>query len=72
MNDLILKSCMRKYGDTNETLASALGIHPHTLYMKMRESSEDARKQQFTQAEIRFIAKRYELSADKVMEIFFD
>lgn len=69
MNELLLKVFMRENKDTQETLAEALGIHPHTLYMKMRESN---RKQQFTQEEINFITKRYNLSPENVVKIFFD
>ena len=69
MNELLLKVFMREHGDTQETLAQALNIHPHTLYMKMRESN---RKQQFTQEEINFITKRYNLTPENVVKIFFD
>lgn len=72
MNDLLLKSFMKIHGDTNETLAKALGIHPHTLYMKMREVGEKERKQQFTQSEIKTIVKRYELMPEDVIKIFFN
>lgn len=70
MNDLLLKVHMKGYGDTTETLAKALNIHPHTLYMKMREDGAK-RKQQFTQAEIRLITERYNLSPEDVVKIFF-
>ena len=69
MNELLLKVFMREHGDTQETLAQALNIHSHTLYMKMRESN---RKQQFTQEEINFITKRYNLTPENVVKIFFD
>ena len=72
MNDLLLKSHMREYGDTSETLAKALGIHPHTLYMKMREVGEKERRQQFTQGEIRVIVERYKLTPEDVVKIFFN
>lgn len=71
MNELLLKVHMKDYGDTNESLAKALNIHPHTLYMKMRDGVEDKRRQQFNQGEIRFIVERYKLTADDVIKIFF-
>ena len=71
MNELLLKVHMKKFGDTRETLAKALGINEHTLYMKMREHRGENRNQQFTQAEIRAIVERYSLTADQTMEIFF-
>lgn len=70
MNEMFLKGFMRKHGDTMDALAEALKIHPHTLYMKMREQGE--RKQQFTQSEIQVIVKRYNLTPEDVMRVFFD
>ena len=71
MNELLLKVHMRNYGDTSESLAKALNIHPHTLYMKMRDGVDSERRQQFNQREIRFIVERYKLNADDVVKIFF-
>lgn len=72
MNDLLLKIFMLQHGDTKETLAKALGIAPHTLYMKMRQNQTKGRKQEFIQSEIEIIAKRYNLTPDKISEIFFN
>ena len=72
MNDLLLKDKMRRFGDTSETLAKALGIHPSTLYMKMRTRKEGARFQEFSQSEIRQIVERYKLNAQEIAQIFFD
>lgn len=69
MNTLLLKHEMKVYGDNDESLAKALNIHPHTLYMKMREEN---RTQQFTQGEIRIISKRYKLTPEAVIKIFFE
>lgn len=66
MNEYFLLGHMKKYGDTRVTLAEILGIHPHTLYMKMQ-----GEKQEFTQSEIRAISARYKLSADEISKIFF-
>lgn len=69
MNYFLLKSFMYKHQDNRETLAEYLGIHAQTLYMKMRDQEP---RQQFTQEEIRKIAQRYSLTADEVMQIFFN
>lgn len=72
MNELLLKAIMSEHKDTHEQLAGALGIHPHTLYMKMRELPEGQKRQQFTQGEIRIIVDRYRLTPQDVMRIFFN
>lgn len=71
MNELLLRVYMKRFGDNRATLAKALGINEHTLYMKMREHRGENRNQQFTQAEIRAIVERYSLTPDQIMEIFF-
>ena len=68
MDALLFKWFVKQNGETLEELAKAMGMHPHTLYMKYRGGDS---KQQFTQREIAFIAKRYNLSADDVLKIFF-
>lgn len=68
MNDLMLMMKMREHGDNREDLAGFLGIHPHTLYMKM----SDKQGQQFTQSEIRRITERYRLNSDEIVKIFFN
>lgn len=67
MNKKLLKSEMIIYGDTNETLANAIGITPQRFSAKLN-SYKGA---DFTQHEIRLIKDRYNLSADKMMNIFF-
>ena len=67
MNAHFLRGYMERNSDTMETLALALKIHPHTLYMKM----SGGRNQQFTQNELRLIAERYNPSAQEVFDIFF-
>lgn len=68
MDTLLFKWHMKKNEDTNEALAKALDIHPHTLYLKSRESND---KQEFTQSEIQKIIGRYNLTSDEVINIFF-
>lgn len=67
MNAHFLRGHMERHGDTVETLAFALKIHPNTLYKKM----SGCRGQQFTQSELRTIAARYSLSPDEVYSAFF-
>lgn len=68
MNRDYLKGHMKRYGDTVKTLSEYLGLHPHTLLMKMR----DDQKQPFTQKEIQAIIKRYDfLTADDIKHTFF-
>ena len=69
MDSLLFKWHVKKNGDTFESLAREMGLHPHTMYMKYRSNNE---KQQFTQREIAFIAKRYNLSAEDITAIFFN
>lgn len=68
MNELLLRAIMREHHDSSEELAKALGIHPHTLYLKMRDNED----RQFTQDEIRIIVNRYGLTPNDTMRIFFN
>lgn len=69
MDSLLLKWHIRKNGDTLTSLAEAMGLHPQTLYLKYKEGG--AKKLQFSQNEIRFIANRYKLTKDDIIKIFF-
>lgn len=53
-------------GDNQSNLASAMDIAEKTLSEKINEKS------QFNLNELRFIVKRYNLSADEIKEIFFN
>lgn len=66
MDSTLLKWHMEQHGDTDKTLAKALGMHSHTLYMKRK-----GEKQQFTQSEIKTIAIRYNLTSEDINKIFF-
>ena len=68
MNRLLLKWHMAANKEDATTLAQALGIHVNTLYNKMSENCED----KFTQDEIHLIFKRYKLSNDELVRIFFN
>ena len=67
MNKKIMESKMKLHGDTNATLAQAIGISQQSLSSKKNET----RGAEFTQSEITAIKVRYALSAGEVDEIFF-
>ena len=60
-----LRAHMARHGDTNETLAKALGISYVAFSQKINA------KQSFTQSEIQIIINRYNLSPKDVHNIFF-
>lgn len=68
MNTMLLKWHMAHNKDDVQTLAKALGIHANTLYNKLNEKS----KEKFTQDEIFEIVKRYKLTGDDLISIFFN
>ena len=67
MNKKLLESKMKLYGDTNESLAKALGISPQSLSAK-KNGTKGA---EFVQGEMMAIKGRYGLSAEEVDLIFF-
>lgn len=64
MDKLLLKYHRERNGDTIETLARALGMHPKSLQRKIR-------KEDFSIDEVEIMARRYKLTTDDVMAIFF-
>lgn len=62
-----LEAVMVLNGDTNGTLAKALGIAPQTLSRKKNGTDGS----DFTQTEITLIKQRYRLSSDEIDSIFF-
>lgn len=54
------------FGDTNKTLAKALGISGVSLSNKINENGTE-----FKQSEIVFIKNRYKLDSKQVEDIFF-
>lgn len=67
MNERLLRSKMVLHGDTNNTLAEALGITPQRLSAKINETNGA----EFTQREIKIIIVRYSLTDSEVISIFF-
>ncbi|MBQ9737898.1 MAG: helix-turn-helix transcriptional regulator [Alphaproteobacteria bacterium] len=65
MNVNLLKSKMALNGDTQTTLAEAIGITQNAIWMKMNNRCE------FKRSEIEAIAKRYNLTGDEIQQIFF-
>lgn len=67
MDKLLLKSHMARKGDTQATLADAMGLSLSRLNAKINETGGA----EFTQTEIAFISKRYRLSSGETMKVFF-
>lgn len=66
MNKLELKIEMARNGDTQASLADAMGIPASALNNRINGKTD------FRKNEINFIRGRYHLSANRTMEIFFD
>ena len=67
MNKTLFSSAMVKHNDTQSSLAKAMGLSLSRLNAKINERDGAA----FTQSEMAFIIKRYNLTNDEAMEIFF-
>lgn len=66
MDKALFKCYMTKNGDSIQTLAEALNIHPVTLYSKVKG------EQPFKSPEMSIIVKRWDLTSDEVMAVFFN
>lgn len=66
MNTSLFKSLMARNNDTQAELAKALGISLSNLNAKINGKAAS-----FRQNEITAITKRYGLTADVIMEVFF-
>jgi len=58
---------MRKYGDSQTTLANAMGLSRTRLNCKINERYGAS----FTQPELKFLMDRYSLSTERLEQIFF-
>ena len=67
MNKRELESIMKKYGDTQASLALFLGISRGCLNNKINERGEAS----FTQPEIAAMKQKYNLSSEDIDRIFF-
>lgn len=67
MNKNMFVSKMKLFGDTNATLAEAIGLSPQRLSAKINET----KGAEFTQGEIQRIKERYNLTNDETDDIFF-
>lgn len=67
MNEKLLRSIMVLYGDTNKTLGAYLNVTEQTISAKINENGTE-----FKQSEIALIQKRYNLTPEQVMTIFFN
>lgn len=67
MNKKLLQAKMKIYGDTNATLATAVGCSPQRMSAKI--NAKDGAE--FTQGQIGIMIKRYHLTNEEVHSIFF-
>lgn len=67
MNKPLLTSFMVKNGDTQESLAKAMGLSLSRFNAKVNERDGAS----FVQTEMQFIIDRYKLSNDEAVAIFF-
>lgn len=67
MNSRLLRSIMVLHDDTNLSLAGYLGISERSVNDKINE-----RGTEFKQSEISAIIKRYSLTEEQVLNIFFN
>lgn len=67
MNKQLLESKMKLHGDTNISLAKAIGISPQSLSAK----KNGTHGKDFTQGEIIGIKNRYSLTSAEIDAIFF-
>lgn len=67
MNKNKFVSVMKLFGDTQETLADAIGISVQRLNAKINSTGGA----EFTMGEIRAIKIRYHLISEQIDEIFF-
>lgn len=68
MNRIKLVGIMRSYGDHQQDLAEYLGISQTRLSAKLRNRGGA----DFTRPEISKIIRRYSMTADEIIDIFFD
>lgn len=68
LNSRLLRSEMVLHGDTNKTLSEYLGINASSLNNKIHEKGGSG----FNRKELFQIKKRYGLSNDKFVDIFFE
>ena len=66
MNKKLLRSIMALHDDTNKDLAECLEISEQSISAKINENGTE-----FKQGEIAKIQKRYNLSPEQVINIFF-
>jgi len=66
MNKKLFRSKMVLFGDTNKSLAEYLGISEKSVNDKINENNTE-----FRQSEIAAIKKRYSLTDEQVINIFF-
>lgn len=64
---------MKAYGDTQESLAQALGYTDRTaVALRMPKTAHPRRRYEFDRADIELMIQRYHLTNAEVLAIFFD
>lgn len=74
MNKLLFKSIMVLNGDRIAELAKDMNLSEQTIYNKMNEAKIGKNKEytaEFTQGEIAFIVKRYNMTEKQLFDVFF-
>lgn len=66
MNRRAFDACMAYNGDTRDTLATALNVKVGTVGNKIRGATD------FKLSEICILRRRWNLSTEKLLEVFFD
>lgn len=66
MNTAGIKSVIAKHGETQGDLAEAIGLTPSALSLRVNG------KVRFSLNEVNRIRKRYKLSPEETVDIFFD
>lgn len=66
INTLQLKARLVLHGDTQKKLAKAMGISLSRLNQKLNQKGAS-----FNKSEIEFLVRRYNLTGDEIMKIFF-
>lgn len=67
MNKKLLQAKMKIYGDTNATLAAAIGCSQQRISAKINAKNGA----EFTQSQIGIMIKRYHLTNEEAHAIFF-
>lgn len=72
LNRELLVRKMKDYGDSQQSLAEALGYTDRTaVCLRMPKTEHTRRRYEFDRADIECMIQRYHLTAAEVLDIFF-